>query len=224
MGSSQVLRWIDELNGVTDADEQAKNIKLEIKRIKREPTSFENRKKIRELYDRLDALQFKTDYMCLVIDKEKDYKRACGGYYINGVKYRHLLGTAGGIKNNTIVFVSERLYPELSRRINNGRDETKEMVPAKFEAYKALACSASVPVSLPNGILVVKDVETTFRADTVYLDDECDGEPKMEFKPDTEITMDASDGFGLMLPSLAERWSAELGLEYVMSGCNTRFK
>lgn len=223
MGSSQVLRWIDELNGVTDADEQAKNIKLEIKRIKHENTSAENRKRIKELYDRLDDLQFKTDYMCLVIDKEKDYKRACLGYYINGVKYRRLLGTAGGIKNNTIVFVSERLYPELNRRINNGRDESVEMVPAKFEAYKALACSASVPVSLPNGILVVKDVETTFRADTVYLDDECDGEPKMELKPDVEITMDASDGFGLMLPSLAERWSAELGLDYMMSGCNTRF-
>lgn len=223
MGSSQVLRWIDELNGVTDADVAAKNIKSEIRKMKREPACSANRKRIKELYAKLDEIQFKPDYMCLVIDREKDYRRACKGFFINGIKYSRLLGTAGGIKNSTIVFVSERLYPELNRRINNGRDETKEMVPAKFEAYRALACSASVPVSLPNGILVVKDVETTFRADTVYLDDEGDGEPKMEFKPDTEITMDASDGYGLMLPSLAERWSGELGLDYVMAGCNTRF-
>lgn len=222
MGSSQVLRWIDELNGVTDADAKASNIKLEIRRLKHEKGCSSVKKQIRELYAKLDALQFKPDYMCLVIDKEKDYRRACKGYYINGIKYRRLLGTAGGIKNSTIVFVSERLYPELNKRINNGRDESKELVPAKFEAYRALTCSASVPVSFPNGILVVKDVETAFKADTVYLDDECDGEPSIEYKPDTDIVMDASDGYGLMLPSLAERWSGELGLDYVMAGCNTR--
>lgn len=223
MGSSQVLRWIDELNGITDADAKAVEIKSEIRKLKKEPNKSINRKRIKELYEELDSIQFKPDYMCLIIDKIKDYHRACDGFYINGVKYIRLLGTAGGIKNSTIVFVSERLHAELARRIDNGRDRNKEMVPAKFEAYKALACSASIPVSLPNGILVVKDMETTFIEDTIYLNDENDGEPEMEVRTNTEITMDASDGFGLMLPSLAERWSKELGLDYMMSGCNTRF-
>ena len=223
MGSSQVLRWIDELNGITDSDAQAKEIKSQIRRLKHETSSIENKKAVRKLYEQLDLVQFKTDYMCLIIDKEKDYYRACKGFKINGTRYVRLLGTAGGIKNSTIVFVSDRCNDEIVRRIDNGRDLTKEMVPAKFEAYKALSCSASVPVSVPNGILVVKDAETDFVADTVYLDDECDGEPKMDFKPHTEIHMDASDGFGLMLPSLAERWSGELKLDYVMAGCNTRF-
>lgn len=161
--------------------------------------------------------------MCLIIDKDKDYYRACKGFSINGISYKRLLGTNGGIKNSTIVFVSERHHVELSRRIDNGRDMNKEMVPAKLEAYKALTCSASVPVSLPRGILVVHDVETTFKADTIYLDDEIGDEPVMEIRKDTEIKMDASDGYGLMLPSLAQRWSDELGLGYMMSGCNTRF-
>ena len=161
--------------------------------------------------------------MCLIIDRDKDYYRACRGFSINGIKYKRLLGTNGGIKNSTIVFVSERLSNELLRRVENNRDPQKELVTAKLEAYKALTCSASNPVSLPNGILVVDDAETTFVSDVVYLTDEGDGEPVMTLKKDFPITLDASDGYGLMLPSLAQRWSDELGLDYMVSGVNTRF-
>lgn len=223
LADSQILRWIDELNGVTDADERAKEIRREIRRIRNEPNSVLNRREIRRLYSELDDIQFKPDYMCLIIDKEKDYHRACKGFSINDVEYTRLLGTNGGIKNETIVFVSKRLAGELRQRIDNGRDLTKELVPAKLEAYKALTCSASIPVSMPKGILVVPDCETKFLDDVVYLDDELDGEPVMEFRPNTEITLDASDGCGMILPSLAERWSAELGLDYTISGCNTRY-
>lgn len=161
--------------------------------------------------------------MCLIIDKEKDYYRACEGFTINGIEYRRLLGTNGGVKNETIVFVSARLVDELRHRIDNGRDLTTELVPAKLEAYRALTCSASIPVSMPNGILVVPDCETEFADDVVFLSDEADGEPTMEERPHSPIQMDASDGFGLMLPSLALRWSQELGLDYLVAGANTRF-
>lgn len=223
LASSQVLRWIDELNGITDADASARAIKSDIKRLKREPTSPGTRRAIKQLYAKLDALQFKPDYMCLIIDREKDYYRACKGFVINGVAYKRLLGTNGGIKNSTIVFVSERLIDEISRRIDNGRDMSQKLVPAKLEAYKSLACSASIPVSMPNGILVVKDCETDFVSDAIYLTDENVTEPEIEHRFREEIHMDASDGFGLMCPALAERWSEELNLGYVMSGCNTRF-
>ena len=223
LADSQILRWIDELNGVTDADERAREIKTQIRKIRREPNSADNKRKIKKLYRDLDAVQFHPDYMCLIIDREKDYYQACKGFRINGIKYKRLLGTNGGIKNSTIVFVSERLVCELKRRIENGRNPEKKLVTAKLEAYKALACSASIPLSLPNGILVVDDVETEFDSDIIYLTDECEGEPLMELRKNEHIKIDASDGFGLMLPSLAERWSSELGLGYVMSGCNTRF-
>lgn len=223
LADSQLLRWIDELNGIVDADAKAREIKLRIKRIRHEDNSTQNKRAIRQLYKELDALQFKPDYMCLIIDKEKDYYRACKGFSINGVRYVRLLGTNGGIKNSTIVFVSDRLADELKRRVENGRDMDKELVTAKLEAYKALTCSASIPVSLPHGILIVNDAETEYRSDIIYLTDEGDGEPVMENRENEKITMDASDGYGLMLPSLAKRWSEELGLDYIMSGCNTRF-
>lgn len=223
LADSQVLRWIDELNNVTDADAKAREIKRQIKQIKKEPNSIQNRRKIKELYSNLDKLQFKSDYMCLIIDKERDYRRACKGFTINGVKYKRLLGTNGGIKNSTIVYVSDKVAPEIRRRIENDRDPNKELVTAKLEAYKALACSASIPVSFPNGVAVVNDCETEFFADYIYLTDECDGEPVMEMRHNEKVGINACDGCGMMMPSLAERWSNDLGLDYVTCGVNTRY-
>ena len=201
----------------------ARDIKVRIKQLRKEPNSYQTKRDIKRLYSELDALQFKPDYMCLIIDEYTDYYRACQGFTINGTKYLRLLGTNGGIKNSTIVFVSERLSDELHKRIENGRDPNKELVTAKLEAYKALTCSASIPVSNPSGVLIVGDAETEFLSDTIYLSDETEGEPVMEERKDQLIKLNASDGCGIMLPSLAERWSKELGLDYTMSGCNTRF-
>lgn len=222
LADSQILRWIDELNGVVDADAKAKAIKSEIAHIRKDQNSLLNRRRIKQLYSELDEIQFKPDYMCLIIDKEKDYWRACKGFSINGVKYVRLLGTNGGVKNETIVFVSARLAPELRRRIDNGRNPDVPMVPAKLESYKALTCSASVPVSMPHGVIVVDDCMTEFTTDIVYLNDEDDGEPVMETRNSVSVELDESDGYGLMLPSLAARWSEELDLDYTVSGANTR--
>lgn len=223
IGDSQQLRWIDEINDIKDADITAKNIKKQIKSLKKLPNSIANRKEIRTLYKRLDSVQYKPDYVCIIMDTVGDYHRACKGFAINGVKYTRLLGTNGGVKNSTIVFVSERVAPILRERINNGRNESIELVPAKFEAYRALTCSGSTPVSMPKGILVVKDCETTFTEDVITLSDEKGNEPAMKYQKDVQITLNESDGYGLILPSLARRWSDELGLDYLASGFNTRF-
>ena len=134
LADSQVLRWLDELNGITDAESKAREIKAEIRRLRKEQNSVENRRKVKRLYEQLDDIQFKPDYLCVIIDKEKDYHRACRGFSINGLKYCRLLGTNGGVKNETIVFISERHAEEIRKRIDNGRNLEKAMVPAKLEA------------------------------------------------------------------------------------------
>lgn len=223
LASSQCLRWIDELNGKENVEERLGEIRRKINYLKnRCENSTGNRRKIRNLYNQRDELLFCPDYVCLVVERKADYLRAIKGFYINGIRYVRLLATTGGVKNSTVVFCSDRVHDELEKRINNGRDMTKEFVVAKLEAYRALTCSASNPVSMPRGILVVPDVETTFKADVVNLSDENDGEPVMTFEKDAEVSVTASDGFGIMLPSLAKRWSEELGLNYMISGCNCR--
>lgn len=222
LNDSQMLRWIDEINGVENVEERVREIRRQIKHARKQPPSTSIKRTCKALYAELDSLLFKPDYMHLVIDHDKDLYRACKGFEINGVRYRRLVGTNGGVKQSTIVFVNEKLVDELRRRIDNGRSHDVLQIPSKFEAYRALTCSGSTPVSMPNGILVVPDCETTFRENVLMLTDEAEGEPVLQYIEDYEIVLDESDGYGLMCPALAERWSNELGLNYVMSACNTR--
>ena len=186
------------------------------------PHSADNLRAVKRLYAEIDNIQFKPDYMCLVIDRNSDYIRACKGFKINGVKYVRLLGTPGGIKMSTIVFVSERVSAELKARIDNGRDLSKAFIPAKLEAYRALTCSASTPVSRPRGVLVVNDIETTFEDTVINLVNDGEGEPKVSEPHTEEVTITPSDGCGMILPSFAETWSNDLRLSYTLSGCCIR--
>lgn len=222
ISDSQMLRWIDELNGLSDGDKAGREVIRQIKNIKKTENSVQNRRKIKELYDKLNEIQYKKDYLCLIIDKKADYRRACRGFEVNGIRYTRLVGTNGGVKMKTIVFISERLAPEIRKRIDNGRDESVPLTPAKFEAYRALTCSGSTPVSMPRGIAVVPDCETEFVTDVIQLDNAEGTEPKMEHLKNVKVGLDESDGYGLILPSLAQRWSEELGLDYCFSGANTR--
>ena len=222
IGDSQMLRWIDEINGIVDRENVIREKHREIKLLRRMDDGLSNRRKIEALYREIDEIQFKPDYMHLVVDKNKDFVRACKGFTINGVHYVRLLGTSGGIKNSTVVFVNKEIAPILRERIDNGRNKDIPLVPAKFEAYRALTCSGSSPVSMPRGVLVVPDCITHFKEDVLYLTDENDGEPDLREWNGFDVELNASDGCGMMLPSLAERWSQELGLGYTASALNTR--
>ena len=223
LSESQMMRFIDELNSITNPEIHIADIKLQIKKLKLEKNLAYFRPKIKKLYDELDKYQFKKDYVCVVIDNNKDYMKIYkNGFKINGITYRRLLGTTGGVKNNTIVFVNEKLLPELKRRIDNGRDLTKEFTPAKLEAYNALVCSSSTPVSMPNGIVVVHDCITHFKSDVIELDDTGLDQPSMKYIKDKDIELNDSDGYGLAYPPLMERWGEEIGEDFMLPGCVIR--
>lgn len=131
LGSSQVLRWMEKDQNRQNNDFEASQIKREIKAIKKQDNSSENKQRINYLYNELYSKQFQQDYVMLVMDSIKDYKYVCkNGFtitidYGNGklktVNYTRFLGTAGSIKKSTIIFVNESIYDSLMIRINNGR-------------------------------------------------------------------------------------------------------
>ena len=250
LGSSQVLRWMPELTGRPDADIKASQIKQDIKYLKKQGNSFENKKKISQKYDELYALQFQQHYMMLVMDSPKDYKYAYEngfsitidyGDYTTTVKYRRFLGTAGSIKKSTIMFVDEKIHSCLMEKINNGRyegpkdgEEIKtyngrelnyKFIPAKINAYFALQCSASIPVPWPRAI-VVDDVFTKFR-DVVRIVKDTGGDnldwPSVSEPIEKEIEINTCDGMGLISPEMSAKWAETLneGNE-PLSGFNTR--
>lgn len=225
IGDSQILRFIDELNGIDNMTAEVKAKQREIRFQKKQPTSTESKKRIRKLYKELYALQFQKDYICVVMDRKSDYDRANKGFKVNGIKYRRFLGTNGGIKNSTIVYVNEKLYPELKRRLDNGRNMETPLVPAKLEAYQALICSGSTPLPWPKGFIVVKDCITIFKEDVIVIDDSCEGEPSLKHVSDYEIEHNDSDGYGLMLPSYSRKVNEFFGgdPEQTVSGFNSRW-
>ena len=222
LGDSQTIRWIDELNGTGDVEAEMRRIKAELRNLSRQEDNASGRHKARMLQDELENVQFMPDYVHIVASTNSEFMRAVKGFKINGIKFARLVGTNGGLKNSTVVFVNEKLVDELRRRIDNGRDKTKKLVPGKFEAYRALACSGSVPVSMPNGVIVVDDCKTKFHEDIIMLNDEGRIEPLMTYEDDYEVELDESDGYGMMSPELAQRWSDELGLGYMCSAFCTR--
>lgn len=225
LNDSQALRFIDEITNASDINEKVAQINRRIKAEKKKPRSRETRVVISRLYETLYNLQFQKNYVCIIMDSNADYERANKGFAINGVKYRRFLGTNGGIKNSTIVYVNEDLYPELKRRLDNGRNMEASLVPAKLEAYQALICSGSIPLPAPNGIIVVDDCITHFTDDVILINDETAGEPVMTFEKNYPIEHNDSDGYGLMLPSYSRRVNEYLtgDGEHTISGMNTRY-
>ena len=161
------------------------------------------------------------DYICnVVFDSDKDYdKYSKDGFKLNGEKYVLLLGTAGGIKNNTVMFVKESIHDELEKRINNGADFSIPMLPSKLMAYKSLVFSASTPVTNTDKILVVKDVITRFKDKATYIkfNEEID-RPLVTDVDDFDVEVNACDGCGLINPKLAKKWSEDLHLDYNCTG------
>lgn len=220
LADSTALRMISDILGEKNKDEKISKIKSEIKQIRKSPTTKDTKKDIKNKYKKLDELQYNKHYVNVIIDKNNDYKKMFkNGFKINGMKYKRLLGTTGGVKNSTIVFVSEDVHEQLWNKIENDRDMDLEIVPAKLEAYKALTCSASIPVSYPNGIAVIDDCELKFKEDVIVLDDSGDSEsPIMKVENDYDVSVIDNDGYGLILPQAMERWAKELGLDYIPSG------
>ena len=220
VGESQLIRWIDELNGRDDVGAQIKTIKNKIRSKKKSKEKSKTKSRIKALYSELNELKFIPDLVSVVMNRESHYDEVNRGFTINFglvdgkeviIKYSRLLGTPNAIKKGTILYINEKLYPEIMRRIENGRNKEKELVAAKLEAYRALTCSGSLPVPKPTGIIVVNDCITKFKEDVIVIrdSDESD-EPILTNEKDFEIEHNNSDGFGLMLPSYAAKVNQHL--------------
>lgn len=99
LSESQLIRFIDELNGIKAPKTHISEIKFQISRLKTEKNLAVSRPKIKKLYAELDGCLFQKDYVCVVIDSNSDYYKIYkNGFRINNITYRRLLGTTGGKK------------------------------------------------------------------------------------------------------------------------------
>ena len=166
-------------------------------------------------------IDFSKIFMQVVIDKKSDFGRATckKGVTVNGINYRRFVGTTGGLKNNTLLFCNSQYVDKLNELCECKRNKDIPLVPAKYEAYKALTCSASQPICNPNGILVVRDCITKYFADVISLDDGIDSdEPLRTIIKNKELENNVSDGFNLCTIEYMQRVGESLGVDYTPSG------
>jgi hypothetical protein len=221
LANNQLIDFIDEIKHNKINMDNIHLIKQTIEELKIKVSTLKNKELIQDLYIQKNSILFIEDIVEIVMDNKKDFDRCCmkKGFYINDIKYKRLLGTTGGIKKSTIFFVSYELYDELNKRLNNGRNEDIPLVPAKLEAYKALTCSSSIPVTVPKGILVVKDIETTFKEDVITIKNSDTDRPDLISEEKYQIKLSPCDGCSIILPSLAKKWTKELtGKNDILSG------
>lgn len=175
-----------------------------------------------------DNIEYYKYLMTMVVDRGSaiDFEHALrNGIKINNILYKRFVGTTGGLKKNSVIFVNEEIIDELNERTTS-RSNYKDMVPAKFEAYKALTCSASQEIAEPDKILVVSDVLTHYIDTIIELDDTVktnNGEPKKEIK-EMELENNGSDGFNLCTIEYMKKCGESLGLDYTPSGLCLRNK
>lgn len=213
LGDSQVLRMIRQIRNNDVAEEEILNTKERINILKRSITNEDNKNKIKEEYKRLIEQTFIEDYVVIVFDTADDWNKANShkiNLKINGKEFVRLLGTSGGIKKSSVVFVSKEIHEELDRRLNCKRNTKCKYVPAKFEAYKSLSCSSSTPVPQPRDILVIRDGETHFIDKVLRLSDNGDGGFNLSKDDNYEITRAFTDGCGMISPELSMIWTEYL--------------
>ena len=235
LGDSQILRFIRELTNMNYLESEIEEIKNEINKLKKEKSCKANKEKIKELYKELDKMLYIEDYVSVVFNKKGDFDRATNknGFTINGKKFKRIVGTTGGIKNNTVNFCSEEIHRQLNEKLDCGRNKDCPIIPAKLEAYRALSASVSTPVTQTRRILVIKDGITNIKDKVIKVSDNGD-DYKVEHNVDDQSEKEFCDGCGMISPKLSKQWAIDLGLyhednegnkiaNYIPSGFNTRY-
>ena len=233
LASSYVIRSLDDIIGTGYSEERVQELKRNIKQITGKNYSKKNKSEITRLQKELfDTLYF--PYITSIhVDKAKHYDRLLEGFTINvfdsdtgelisSTNYKYFLSTSASIKKWEIFFVDERYVDELQRRVDNGRDMTKQFVPAKLAAYRALTMSSSNPVTNTSKVLVVDDLEVSFKTEVLELDGSTQEEPIMRHIKDYDMGLNCTDGYGFISREFASIWAEDLHLDYVPAGFITR--
>ena len=232
LADSQVLRTIRRIRynrdvecvqyNKSDLDELIKEKKFLIKSGK-----LQNSLKIRKITEQINEMLYVPEYVLVVMENLGHYRSMIkNGLYINGKKYVRLLASAGMCRVNTVCFIREDFYEEVNICLENNYNKSIKMTPHKFNAYYALASTASYTVSTPKTLLVPDcEIEMTKRVDwveKVNLED-----VKSEYRElfnkekinsyDKKLPFNLFDGGGLISVEKAKEWAEELELDYIPS-------
>lgn len=214
LADSQMLKSIRDITGQKINREQLEEWYEERDRIKKRKNSVENRKKIKELQNKIWDMMYIPDYITVVMESVKDYERIFKkGFVLNGKRYRRISCSASQARVSTVAFCTEDIKDELKRRLDNGRKMDKPLAPSKYNAYFGLYSSAIKEVTKPR-FCIISDYEEDRPVDVDYVIEQ----PKEDddiIEPRTiDVTFNRFDGSGLISPQMAEQWGKDIDEDY----------
>lgn len=168
---------------------------------------------------------FIKDLLIVDIDDNTDiYKTTIGIITFNDVKYKRIIASSGNIRSNKITFIAENLYDRVNEILLCGLSSTLEHnCFAKFSSYYALCGTDSIPVTMPN-IIIVDDYKHTILDNFDVVKEIGKDQYEVENNAEeSECEIMPFDGAGLVEISLARQWAfIDLNLNYIPSSFQIR--
>lgn len=141
----------------------------------------------------------------------------------NGKKYKRIIVSSSHSRTQKAMLVAENIWDKAMDILLCGiNPDTEYKFMSKWNSYIGLAATDSIPVSMPN-IVVVNDKEMLVKAkvDVVREVDTWDREGNINRKFSVlydkvkRIPTNLFDGAGIVTVRKAEEWSKELNLDYI---------
>lgn len=214
LADSQMLKSTRDITGQKIDRVQLEEWYSERDKIKKRKNTKENRARLKELQQNIYDMMYIPEYVTVVMESIKDYERMYKrGFIFNGKTYKRFSCSASQARVSTIVFVDEKIKPELKRRLDNGRDLQHPLAPSKYNAYFGLYSSATKQVTKPR-FCIIPDYEETQKVDVEFvIEQPIDFDDIIE--PRTiDMEFNRFDGSGLISPQMAVQWGKDLGEDY----------
>jgi hypothetical protein len=203
------------MKGIENPRERVEQLYRERRVIEKLGSSYENRKRIKEINREIEELTFIPEIVNVKIENISHYREIMReGLWINGREYVRFMVSAGMARRSTVQFIDKE-YIKLREVLENGIDKNNlKMVYSKYNAYFALASSATYRVSTPR-IGVIRDYEYEVERLVEYIR-EIEGQEEDEIEERVmKVKVNAFDGQGLVSPEMAGIWAKDLGLRHI---------
>lgn len=211
---NQVIKTIFRLKNRNFQQKELESLLETKKKIARLPQTKDNQIRFEQVSKDIDDTLFIPELISIQFDNKSHYEKIKqNGLLINGKSFVRLLAGAGNIRKNTVIFCDSEIRDRLVEILDNGRDKSKKLVPAKYNAYFSLLNSSTLPVSFPK-FCVVKDCTMQIIRPMDYITEDDQGRDIVDENRMVEINANSFDGQGLISPLLSEKWAKELELDY----------
>jgi hypothetical protein len=216
MGESQLIRSLLRIKNKETNPTRLQELFTARKQIRKKTPTYSTYQQLMGIEAEIDNILFIPELVSVVIEHNSHYKKMIqDGFFINNKKYVRLICGAGQSRRNTVIFVSSEYAVELKQVLNNDRNPNIEIAPAKYNAYFALASSATYQISQPY-FCVIPDCEIKRIEKVEFVEEYEDSDDTVNTR-EIELPFNIFDGQGIISPRLAQTWAEELGLDYIPS-------